>query len=74
MLFYVLVAMLMARNEAGVAKIVPAWILVIGCIAHTIVQTQTDNVALRGRVFIITYAALSLMWLLFLSRALGIVA
>ncbi|MEM9106038.1 MAG: MAPEG family protein [Pseudomonadota bacterium] len=72
MLYYALVAILIARQEVSVAQIVLAWIFVFGRIAHTIVQTRTDDVALRGQVFTINYAALSLMWLLFLTRSFGL--
>lgn len=74
MLYYVLVAILIAQQEAGVAQIALAWIFVLGRIAHTIVQTRTDNVTLRGQVFVINHVALSLMWLLFLARSFGFLA
>ncbi len=74
MLYYALVAILIALQEASVAQIVLAWFFALGRIAHTIVQTRTDNVALRGQVFIVNYAALSFMWLLFLARSFGFLA
>ncbi|MCP4316294.1 MAG: hypothetical protein GY789_09820 [Hyphomicrobiales bacterium] len=71
MLFCVLVAMLLAVGVAGVMQITLAWFFVAGRFLHTAVQTQTDNVALRGKVFMINYFALSMIWLLFLARSFG---
>ena len=34
-----------------------AWAFVAGRIAHALVQTLTDNVLLRGQVFLINFAA-----------------
>lgn len=73
MLFYVLVAILIVQDKAGALQIALAWVFVIGRYLHTAVQTQTDNVALRGQVFIINYAALSLMWLAFFARSFGMI-
>ena len=65
-LFYALVAMLMATGEVSNIQIGLAWLFLVGRLLHTCVQVTGDNVVLRGRVFIVNYVALSAMWLLFL--------
>ena len=52
-IFYALVVLLIALNKVTVIDIVAAWIFVAGRVVHTLVQTLTDNVSLRGQVFMI---------------------
>lgn len=69
MLFYALIAILYATAMITSVQVVLAWIFLCGRVAHTIVQTNSDNVTLRGIVFSINFVALALMWLVFfLSR------
>lgn len=65
MLFYALVALLFATDLISTPQIWLAGVFLIGRLIHTVVQTQSDNVQLRGRVFTINYLALTAMWLLF---------
>ena len=51
-----------------VSFIILAWLFLIGRVLHSIVQVAGDNVRLRGYVFTINWAALSLMWLQFFSH------
>jgi hypothetical protein len=37
--------------------VIAAWVFVAGRVAHTLVQTLTDNVPLRGQVFTINFLA-----------------
>lgn len=67
-LFYPLVLTLHILGDAGPWFVGLAWVFVAGRIIHTIVQTLTDNVPLRGAVFTINFGALALMWLIFLVR------
>ena len=38
--------------------VIAAWVFVAGRVVHTLVQTLTDNVPLRGQVFMINFLAL----------------
>ena len=64
--FYALVALLYATDSITATQVALAWIFLIGRLIHTAVQTQTDNVPLRGMVFGINFLALVAMWAFFL--------
>jgi hypothetical protein len=55
--FYGAVILLVALDRVATIDLVAAWIFVAGRVIHTLVQTLTDNVALRGRVFMINFLA-----------------
>ena len=74
-LFYVVVALMVmwvvgspSLATIPVSFIILAWFFLIGRVVHSIVQITGDNVRLRGYVFTINWAALSLMWLQFFSH------
>jgi hypothetical protein len=50
---YVAALLLILWQAVGVFDIIAAWIFLIGRVVHTAVQTLTDNVPLRGQVFMI---------------------
>ena len=54
-IFYALVVLLIALGKVTVVDIVAAWVFVAGRVIHTLVQTLTDNVPLRGNVFLINF-------------------
>jgi hypothetical protein len=56
-IFYAVVVLLVAIEEVTMTDIVAAWVFVAGRVVHTLVQTLTDNVRLRGRVFMINFLA-----------------
>jgi hypothetical protein len=56
-IFYALVILLVALGRVTVLDVIAAWVFVAGRVIHTLVQTLTDNVVLRGRVFTIGFAA-----------------
>jgi hypothetical protein len=56
-IFYAVVVLLAATNNATALDAIAAWAFVAGRVAHTLVQTLTDNVRLRGQVFLINFAA-----------------
>ena len=56
-IFYELVVLLIALGKVTVVDVVAAWVFVAGRVIHTLVQTLTDNVPLRGRVFMINALA-----------------
>ena len=56
-LFYAVVVLLVALDRVTAVDVAAAWIFVAGRVAHTLVQTLTDNVLLRGRVFMINFLA-----------------
>ena len=56
-LFYALVVLLVALGKVTPVDVAAAWVFVAGRVIHTLVQTLTDNVPLRGRVFMINFLA-----------------
>ncbi|MFD0916015.1 MAPEG family protein [Pseudahrensia aquimaris] len=72
MLFYALVALLFATEMVNSTQIILATIFLVGRVLHTIVQVSGDNVPLRGQVFVINFAALACMWLLFFAQKSGL--
>ena len=57
LIFYALVVLLVALGQVTRLDLIAAWVFVAGRIAHTLVQTLTDNVPLRGQVFTINFLA-----------------
>lgn len=55
MLLYALVAILIGLGRVTWLDIAAAWVFVGGRLIHTWVQTRTDNVKLRGQVFVINF-------------------
>ena len=55
--FYALVVLLVALGKVTMFDVVAAWVFVAGRVIHTLVQTLTDNVPLRGKVFMINFLA-----------------
>ena len=55
--FYAVVVLLVALGKVTAIDVVAGWAFVGGRIVHTLVQTLTDNVPLRGRVFVINFLA-----------------
>lgn len=60
-IFYAIVVLLIATNRVTTFDIVVAWVFVAGRVVHTGVQTLTDNVPLRGQVFMINFLAVAAM-------------
>jgi len=54
-------SILIFAGAVALADVVAAWVFLIGRIVHTAVQTLTDNVRLRGAVFLIN--AMGVFWL-----------
>ena len=69
--FHMLVLALVLAGEPLFLQLVLAWIFVAGRLAHTLVQTMTGNVVLRGVVFSINFLALCAMWVIFFVRMLN---
>jgi hypothetical protein len=57
-IFYTVVVLLVALGRVTILDVVAAWVFVAGRVLHTLVQTLTDNVPLRGRVFLINFGAI----------------
>lgn len=55
-IFYAIVVLLVATKNVTAVDIIAAWVFVAGRVIHTLVQTLTDNVPLRGQVFLINFA------------------
>ena len=56
-IFYAVVVLLAATKNVTAVDVIAAWVFVAGRVIHTLVQTLTDNVPLRGQVFLINFAA-----------------
>ena len=57
-IFYAVVVLLVVIGRVSLIDVLAAWVFVAGRVAHTLVQTLTDDVPLRGRVFMINFVAL----------------
>jgi hypothetical protein len=57
LIFYALVVLLVALGQVTLFDVIAAWVFIAGRVAHTLVQTLTDNVPLRGQVFTINFLA-----------------
>lgn len=64
-LFYALISLLYATESVNWIYVVLAFLFLAGRILHTGVQVSGDNVGLRGKVFVINFLAVALMWLVF---------
>ena len=51
--------LLIATNNVTTIDIIAAWVFVAGRVIHTLVQCLTDNVPLRGQVFLINFAGVA---------------
>ncbi len=61
MIFYAAVVLLIATNNVTTIDIIAAWVFVAGRVIHTLVQCLTDNVPLRGQVFLINFAGVAVL-------------
>ena len=57
-IFYALCVLLVATGQVIWLDVAAAWVFVLGRVVHTAVQTLTDDVPLRGRVFMINFLGL----------------
>jgi len=55
--FYALAVLLIALGKVTLFDVIAAWVFVAGRVIHTLVQCLTDNVPLRGQVFMINFVA-----------------
>lgn len=60
-IFYALVVLLIVLGRVSWIDVAAAWVFVAGRIVHTLVQTLTDNVPLRGQVFTINFLAVAVL-------------
>lgn len=56
-IFYAMTVLLIALGRVSAIDVIAAWVFVAGRVVHTLVQTLTDNVPLRGQVFLINFLA-----------------
>jgi len=69
-IFYALVILLLVLDRVTGVDVIVAWVFVAGRVAHSLVQTLTNNVPLRGQVFMINFLAVAILaghvaWLAF---------
>ena len=60
-IFYAAVVLLIATNNVTAIDIIAAWLFVAGRVIHSLVQGLTDNVPLRGQVFVINFAGVVML-------------
>jgi hypothetical protein len=60
-IFYAVVILLVATGRVTAVDTIAAWVFVAGRVIHTLVQTLTDNVPLRGQVFLINFAGVAVL-------------
>src|SRR5688572_11878860 len=60
-IFYAVVVLLVATRNVTMVDLIAAWVFVAGRVIHTLVQTLTDNVPLRGQVFLINFAGVAVL-------------
>ena len=60
-IFYAAAVLLIATNNVTTIDIIAAWIFVAGRVIHSLVQCLTDNVPLRGQVFLINVAGVAVL-------------
>ena len=60
-IFYAAVGLLIATNNVTTIDIIAAWVFVAGRVIHSLVQCLTDNVPLRGQVFLINFAGVAVL-------------
>lgn len=56
---YFAATLLITWKSVGWFDIAAAWLFLAGRIAHTLVQTLSDDVALRGNVFVVNFLAVA---------------
>jgi hypothetical protein len=54
-LFYIAALVIMMADAITTFDLAAAWLFVAGRVIHTVVQTTTDDVKLRGQVFMINF-------------------
>ena len=60
-IFYAAIVLLVALNRVTMVDLIAAWVFFAGRVVHTLVQTLTDNVPLRGHVFLINFLAATVL-------------
>ncbi len=60
-IFYAVVVLLVATKNVTTVDVIAAWVFVAGRVIHTLIQTLTDNVPLRGQVFLINFAGVAVL-------------
>ncbi len=83
-LFFAIVPLLMGTQQAGIAQVVLAWFYVALRVVHSWIHLGRNDVRSRSRVFFLSQAVLSAMWIGFFidfaaaavaySHALGLAA
>jgi len=73
-IFYALAVLLIATDKVILLDIIAAWVFVAGRVLHTLVQGLTDNVPLRGQVFMINFTGVVAITAHVVMLALGVLA
>ncbi len=60
-IFYALVILLVATKNVTTLDVLAAWLFVAGRVIHSLVQCLSDNVALRGQVFMINFVGVVML-------------
>lgn len=68
-LFYVACVLLVFLHKVDVVVVGLAWLFLLGRVVHTVVQVFTQNVRLRGMVFMINFVAVLGLWAMLIWQA-----
>ena len=60
-IFYAVVVLLIATNNIATIDIIAAWVFVAGRVIPSLVQGLSDDVPLRGQVFLINFAGVAVL-------------
>jgi hypothetical protein len=60
-IFYAVVVLLVATRNGTTIDTIAAWVFVAGRVVHTLVQCLSDNVPLRGQVFLINFTGVAVL-------------
>ncbi len=71
-LFYAVCLALYVTNGANWLAVALAWVFAASRVAHAAVHLRTNRLRPRMRLFLVGYAAVALMWLLFALHLAGI--
>jgi hypothetical protein len=60
-IFYAVAVLLLALGRVSAIDVIATWVFVAGRVIHTLVQTLSDNVPLRGQAFLINFLAVAVL-------------
>ena len=71
-LFYVLMILLLVTRQADMVLMMLAWIFVALRVVHAIIHLTSNDIRLRGPIFIVGALVLMIMWGLYILRIVAV--